>query len=121
MRIKIVVAKNVNDLLHRSTVVDYVAEGRFEREIEDGCEAGVEAIELLSSAFKKRGDGGIGVGHFANVIELGIDLVDAFVPSAPELARGIGKRIEAKSVELRHLRPPHRSEEHTSELQSLRH
>src|ERR1700683_4098669 len=113
MWVEFVVPKHVDNLLHRHAPDDNVAQGEAERKIEDRSQAGVDAIELFSSAFEKRRDRRVAVPHFADIHDLRInhlriDLVKPFVPSAPELARGIGKRIQAESIQLRYLYPPHR-------------
>ncbi len=53
MGIESVVPKNFDNLLHGCALDDNVAQGLAEREIEDSREAGIDAVELLSSTFKK--------------------------------------------------------------------
>src|ERR1700691_4697681 len=89
VEIEVVVAKNIDNLLHRCTFNHHVAQNGGKREVNGCCKPGIDAIKLLSPSCKKRCDGRIAVGHFADVVDLRIDFMQSLVPSAPELARGI--------------------------------
>ena len=68
MRIERVVLKNLNQPLHRRIFDHNLAQSALQREVEYCGQSGIEAVELFSSALKKRCDGGIGVGDFANTV-----------------------------------------------------
>src|ERR1700683_186553 len=98
MGIKVVMAKDLDERLHRRTMNDHLLQGVAERKIENGREAGVHAIELLASSFEECGDRRIGVGYFADVVELRIDLAHSLVPSTPELASGVRESVLAEAI-----------------------
>src|ERR1019366_10250798 len=108
MRIKFVVPENFDDLLHRRTLDDDVAQGIAERKVEYRGQAGVDTIERLSAAFEECRDGGIAVAPFSGSVDLRIYVAEPLVPSAPERARGIGECVQTESIQLRTLGPPHR-------------
>src|SRR5579883_617274 len=105
-RIERIVAEHVRDARGRRTVQQDIAKRKIQREIENGREAGVDAVPAAQAADKKRGDRRIRMKDFADGGQVRINSAKSRVPSGPEAAIHAGECIQTKSVEPRTFRPP---------------
>jgi len=106
MRVEAVLAKDSRDASRGSAEEQNVTKGEKKRVIENGGETGVHAVPILLAPDEKGSDLRIGMEHFADRRETGIDTMKAGGPAGPEFARDIGNSVHAKTIEARGLDPP---------------